>query len=157
MNSEPLPSLATAIPHQHDAVLLSEILHADGDRLTAVAMVRSGTAFGDAAGDLPGWIGPEIMAQAVAAFSGCRSLRERGESAEIGLLLGIRDYSSATAEFRVGDRLQVEVVRSSEDEEGRGVFDCSITMDGAAIAAGTLTVFEPKDGSFLEAERMRDD
>ena len=151
-----MPSPAAAIPHQHDAVLLSEILHADSDRLIAVAVVRSGTAFSDAAGGLPGWIGPEIMAQAVAAFSGCRSLRERGAAAEIGLLLGIRDYSSTMAGFRVGNRLQIEVVRSSEDEEGRGVFDCSIVMDGAAIAAGTLTVFEPKDGSFLEAERMRD-
>jgi predicted hotdog family 3-hydroxylacyl-ACP dehydratase len=157
MTIAPLPSPAAAIPHKHHAVLLSEILLADGDRLTAVATVRSGTAFSDAAGNLPGWIGPEIMAQAVAAFSGCRSLRERGESAEIGLLLGIRDYSSSTAEFRVGDRLQIEVIRSSEDEEGRGVFDCSIAMDGAAIAAGTLTVFEPKDGAFIEAERMRDD
>jgi len=157
MNSTPMPSPIAAIPHKHDAVLLSEILRADGNRLTAVATVRSGTAFSDAAGNLPGWIGPEIMAQAVAAFSGCRSLRERGESAEIGLLLGIRDYSSTRAEFRVGDQLRIEVVRSSEDEEGRGVFDCSIAMDGVAVAAGTLTVFEPKDGSFLEAERMRDD
>ena len=157
MSLEPLPLPAEAIPHQHDAVLLSEILHADGDRVTAVATVRPGTAFSDATGNLPGWIGPEIMAQAVAAFSGCRSLRERGESAEIGLLLGIRDYESAVAEFRVGDQLRIEVVRSSEDEEGRGVFDCRVSMAGAVVAAGTLTVFEPKDGSFLEAERARDD
>ena len=157
MSIEPLPSPSAAIPHKHDAVLLDEILHADGTRVTAVATVRPGTAFSDAAGNLPGWVGPEIMAQAVAAFSGCRSLRERGESAEIGLLLGIRDYESAAAEFRVGDRLQIEVVRSSEDEEGRGVFDCSMTMAGAVVAAGTLTVFEPKDGSFLEAERARND
>lgn len=157
MSFDPLPSPAAAIPHQHDAVLLSEILHADGNRVTALATVRPGTAFSDAAGNLPGWVGPEIMAQAVAAFSGCRSLRERGESAEIGLLLGIRDYESAVAEFRVGDHLRIEVVRSSEDEEGRGVFDCSMSMAGAVVAAGTLTVFEPKDGSFLEAERARDD
>jgi len=157
MSIEPLPSPAAAIPHKHDAVLLDEIRHADGNRVTAVATVRPGTAFSDAAGNLPGWVGPEIMAQAVAAFSGCRSLRDRGESAEIGLLLGIRDYESAVAEFRIGDQLQIEVVRSSEDEEGRGVFDGSISMAGAVVASGTLTVFEPKDGSFLEAERARDD
>jgi predicted hotdog family 3-hydroxylacyl-ACP dehydratase len=157
MSIEPLPSPAAAIPHKHDAVLLGEILHADGNRVTAVATVRPGTAFSDSAGNLPGWVGPEIMAQAVAAFSGCRSLRDRGESAEIGLLLGIRDYESAVAEFRVGDQLQIEVVRSSEDEEGRGVFDGSISIGVAVVAAGTLTVFEPKDGSFLEAERARDD
>jgi len=157
MSIEPLPSPAAAIPHKDDAVLLDEIRHADGNRVTAVATVRPGTAFSDAAGNLPGWVGPEIMAQAVAVFSGCRSLRDRGESAEIGLLLGIRDYESAVAEFRIGDQLQIEVVRSSEDEEGRGVFDGSISMAGAVVASGTLTVFEPKDGSFLEAERARDD
>ena len=155
MSIEPLPSPAAAIPHKHDAVLLDEIRHADGNRVTAVATVRPGTAFSDAAGNLPGWVGPEIMAQAVAAFSGCRSLRDRGESAEIGLLLGIRDYESTVAEFHVGDQLQIEVVRSSEDEEGRGVFDCSMSMAGAVVAAGTLTVFEPRDGSFLDAERAR--
>ena len=157
MSIEPLPSPAAAIPHKDDAVLLDEIRHADGNRVTAVATVRPGTAFSDAAGNLPGWVGPEIMAQAVAVFSGCRSLRDRGESAEIGLLLGIRDYESAVAEFRIGDQLQIEVVRSSEDEEGRGVFDGSISMAGAVVASGTLTVFEPKDGSFLEAARARDD
>jgi len=155
LSTEPQPSPTTVIPHRYDAVLLSEVLHADGERVTAVATVRPGTAFSNAAGNLPGWIGPEIMAQAVAAFSGCRSLRERGKPAEIGLLLGIRDYESAVTEFRVGDQLQIEVVRSSEDEEGRGVFDCSMSMAGAVVAAGTLTVFEPRDGSFLDAERAR--
>lgn len=157
MSIEPLPSAVAAIPHKHDAVLLDEILHADADRVTAVATVRPGTSFSDAACNLPGWVGPEIMAQAVAAFSGCRSLRERGESAEIGLLLGIRDYESEVAEFRVGDELRIEALRSSEDEVGRGVFDCRIFMAGAVVAVGTLTVFEPKDGSFIEAERARDD
>jgi len=157
MSIEPMPAPATLIPHKRDAVLLDEILHADATRLTAAVTVRPGTAFSDAAGNLAGWIGPEIMAQAVAAFAGCRSLRERGETAEIGLLLGIRDYESGVAEFRAGDQLRIEVVRSSEDEEGRGVFDGSISIAGTVVAAGTLTVFEPKDGSFLEAERARNE
>jgi predicted hotdog family 3-hydroxylacyl-ACP dehydratase len=157
MTIKPLPAAAEAIPHKHAAVLLDEILHADANRVTAVATVRPGSAFSDAAGNLPGWVGPEIMAQAVAAFSGCRSLRERGESPEVGLLLGIRDYESVATEFRVGDQLRIEVSRSFEDEQGRGVFDCSIATAGSVVAAGTLTVFEPKDGAFLEAERSRND
>jgi hypothetical protein len=32
-----------------------------------------------------------------------------------------------------------------------------MSMAGAVVAAGTLTVFEPRDGSFLEAERARND
>jgi predicted hotdog family 3-hydroxylacyl-ACP dehydratase len=152
-----LPTPAEVIPHQRDAVLLDAILHADEERVTASLTVRPGTAFSDENGNLPGWVGPEIMAQAVAAFAGCRSLRRRGETAEIGLLLGIRDYTSTVALFAGGEQLMVDGVRSSEDEQGRGVFDCRILRAGVVVAAGTLTVFEPTDGSFLEAERNRND
>jgi predicted hotdog family 3-hydroxylacyl-ACP dehydratase len=152
-----LPTPAEVIPHQHDAVLLDAILHADEERVTASLTVRAGTAFSDENGNLPGWVGPEIMAEAIAAFAGCRSMRARGETAEIGLLLGIRDYTSTVAEFAAGERLTVDAVRSSEDEEGRGVFDCRILRAGAVVAAGTLTVFQPTDGSFLDAERKRND
>jgi predicted hotdog family 3-hydroxylacyl-ACP dehydratase len=152
-----MPAAVAVIPHQNDAVLLDAILHADEDHVTATVTVRPGTAFSDDDGNLPGWVGPEIMAQAVAAFAGCRSLRRRGETAEIGLLLGIRDYMSAVVLFADGEQLVVDGVRSSEDEQGRGVFDCRILRDGVVVAAGTLTVFEPTDGSFLEAERNRND
>jgi predicted hotdog family 3-hydroxylacyl-ACP dehydratase len=147
---------AELVPHRENAALLEEILYADDDRLTAGLVVRRDTAFSDACGNLPAWVGPEVMAQAIAALAGRRSLRERGRPAAIGLLLGIRSYS-ARGEFLAGDSLQVDVVKSSEDERGMAVFDGRISVAGAVVASGVLTVFQPPDDSFLEAESARDD
>jgi predicted hotdog family 3-hydroxylacyl-ACP dehydratase len=157
MSGVAIPAPFALIPHRHDALLLDEVLRVDESGLSAALTIRSGTAFSEADGSLPAWIGPEIMAEAIAAFAGWRSLQSRGEPAEIGLLLGIRDYSSAAQPFRAGELMQVHVVRSSEDEEGRGVFDCRISLAGDDVAAGTLTVYQPTDGSFLAAQRDRDD
>jgi predicted hotdog family 3-hydroxylacyl-ACP dehydratase len=152
-----LPRPAELLPHRHDAVLLDEITLAEDDRLTASLVVRPGTAFSDAGGNLPGWVGPEIMAEAISALSSYRSVNRHGHAAGIGLLLGVRGYVATAGEFRAGERLDVEVVESSEDEEGRAVFDGKIRRDGHVVASGTLTVFQPADDSFLDRECARDD
>jgi predicted hotdog family 3-hydroxylacyl-ACP dehydratase len=152
-----LPAPVALLPHKGDAVLLDEIHDVDEHRLEASLVVRPGTAFSDDSGCLPGWIGPEIMAQAIAALSGHRSLAIHGRPAAIGLLLGVRSYETSVPAFRPGDSLVVEVIESSEDEEGRAVFDCRIHRAGQVIASGTLTVFQPADNSFIERECMRDE
>jgi len=152
-----LPDPATLLPHQGDAVLLDEIASLAEDRLVARLTVRPGTAFSDGSGNLPGWVGPEIMAQAIAALAGERSLRAHGAPAEIGLLLGIRGFSCAAGQYKIGEHLQVEVVRSSEDVDGRAVFDATLARSGEVVAVATLTVFEPRDDSFLEEETARND
>jgi predicted hotdog family 3-hydroxylacyl-ACP dehydratase len=157
MTTTTLPAPPAVVPHRGRALLLDALLHADEDRLTALVEVHPGSDFSAPDGSLPGWVGAEIMAEAIAAFAGCRSLRLKGRTADIGLLLGIRDYRSVVTSFVPGERLTVEVVRSSEDEAGRGVFDCRILCAGRAVATGMLTVFQPPDESFLAAERARDD
>ena len=109
--------------HRKDALLLDEILHADDGRLEARLVVRPGTSFSDSFGNLPAWVGPEVMAQAISALSGWRSLRARGHLPAIGLLLGIRSYAAPAGDFLCGETLDVEVIESSEDEEGMAVFD----------------------------------
>jgi predicted hotdog family 3-hydroxylacyl-ACP dehydratase len=151
------PAPAELIPHRGDAILLDEILAVGDDRLEARLLVRPGTAFSEPSGDLPGWAGPEIMAQAIAALSGHRWQRTRGGAAPIGLLLGVRSYDAVEADFRRGDTLQVEVIESTENEDGRAVFDGWIRRGGEVIASGTLTVFQPPDDSFLEAELVQHD
>jgi len=150
-----LPHPATLVSHVGDAVLLDEIRSIGEQRLEAGLVVRPGTAFSDEAGCLPGWVGPEIMAQAIAALSGHRSLVKHGRRAAIGLLLGVRSYETSLPEFRPGESLTVDVVESSADEEGRAVFDCRICRGGQPVASGALTVFQPEDDSFIERERVR--
>lgn len=157
MTHASLPRPAELLPHRHDAVLLDVVTGAADHRLTASLVVRPGTAFSDASGNLPGWIGPEIMAEAISALSGYRSLKAHGHAAGIGLLLGVRGYTATAGEFRPGEQLDVEVIESSVDEEGRAVFDGIIRRGGQVVASGTLTVFQPEDDSFLDRECARDD
>jgi predicted hotdog family 3-hydroxylacyl-ACP dehydratase len=148
---------AAQVPHQFDALLLDEVTRVSEHALEARMVVRSGTAFSDELGNLPAWVGPEIMAQAVSALAGHRSHSQSGRPAAIGLLLGIRSYFAPHGEFRCGEELRVSVDESSEDA-GWAVFHCSISgLSGQVIASGTLTVFQPPDDSFLDAECARDD
>jgi predicted hotdog family 3-hydroxylacyl-ACP dehydratase len=150
-----LPAPAALVPHKGDAVLLDEIRSISEHRLEAGLMIRPDSAFSDESGSLPGWVGPEIMAQAIAALAGYRSLAANGRPAPIGLLLGVRSYETSVPEFRAGDALAVEVIESSQDEEGRAVFDCRIRQAARVLASGTLTVFQPVDDSFIEQECRR--
>ena len=135
--------LAELVPHEGAALLLDRIESADARSLTASLTVRPGTAFSHEDGSLAGWAGPEIMAQAVSAFSTLTSSRN-GRPA-VGLLLGARAYRSRLATFAAGARLEVDITESTRDEEGGGVFDCRIRIGVEVVADGRLTVFEPVD------------
>ncbi len=145
------------VPHCLDALLLDEVTRFAADALEARLVVRPDSAFSDEFGNLPAWAGPEIMAQAVSALAGYRSLERSGKPAAIGLLLGIRNYTSPHGDFRCGDELRVSVTQSSE-ESGWAVFDCTISAAaGEQLAAGTLTVLQPPDDRFIDAECARED
>lgn len=145
------------VPHRFDALLLEEVTKLAADALEARLVVRPDTAFSDELGNLPSWAGPEIMAQAISALAGHRSLAQTGRPAAIGLLLGIRSYQAPRGDFRRGEELRVSVTQSSE-EAGWAVFDCVICgAAGEQLASGTLTVFQPPDDSFIDAECARGD
>ena len=156
MNRPQSRHLADLTRHRGSAALLDAIRRDDDFSLEARVLVRPGTAYSDRFGHLPAWAGPELMAQAISALSGLRSLRARGQPAAIGLLLGVRSYRATVDEFRSGEVLDVEVIESSEDEDGMAVFDGTIRRAGEVIASGKLTVFQPPDDSFLEREFARD-
>jgi predicted hotdog family 3-hydroxylacyl-ACP dehydratase len=149
--------VSVPVPHRFDALLLDEVTRVATDALEARLVVRPDTAFSDESGNLPAWAGPEIMAQAISALAGHRSLERSGKPAAIGLLLGVRAYASPQGGFRCGDELRVSVTQSSE-EGGWAVFDCTISgAAGERLAGGTLTVLQPHDDTFLDAECARDD
>jgi predicted hotdog family 3-hydroxylacyl-ACP dehydratase len=151
VTTPPLPALERLVPHKGNAVLLDEVIRVDDAGLTAGFRVRAATSFSDENGNLPGWVGAEIMAQAVAAFAGYESHRDRGQPAELGLLLGVRNFRSVVDCYRLGQSLLVEVSPSSRDDDGTGVFDCNITYDNEILASGRLTVWQPRNADELLA------
>lgn len=133
--------LAELLPHAGDMILIDHVLDFDEEQIHTRLEVRPGGLFNRPDGSLPAWIGIELMAQSVAAYAGCRA-RQQGQAVELGFLLGTRKFQCNVEHFPVGSILQIHALRSLEDDNGMGVFECH--LDGPGITASArLNVFRP--------------
>ena len=136
---------APLIPHAGNAILLDALRETGrADQLAASFTVRAGTAFSDADGSLPGWVGVEILAQVIAAFASLRHGRP-GEPARLGLLLGVREYRCSRDRFPPGMRLDAQIVESMSDGQALGVFDGILRSGDVVIAQGILSTYRVRD------------
>jgi len=133
--------LAELLPHAGDMILIDRILSFDDEQIHTHATVKPGGLFNRDDGALPAWVGIELMAQSVAAFAGCHA-RRRGDAVELGFLLGTRKFECNVDCFPVGTELSIHGVRSLEDDNGMGVFECHIHAPGIHATA-RLNVFRP--------------
>lgn len=138
--------IAELLPHAGEMILLDAVIEAGDERIACRRIVRNDGLFEDAGG-LPAWAGVELMAQAIAAWAGCRG-KASGEPVRLGFLLGTRHYTCNVAGFAPGTGLVVEARREFSDEGGMGVFACRIEAPGV-LAEARLTVFSPPDASSL--------
>ena len=141
----PFPPVADVMPHRGPMMLLSSVLeHSEGHTVCAVE-VNAGSPFVAPDGTVPALVGVEYLAQGVAAHAGLRGWA-RGEPPRIGFLIGSRrlDFRSH-ADFRVGQRLIVEVVRAWGEEEF-AMFACRLVdaHSGAVVLEGHLNVVQPR-------------
>lgn len=133
--------LAELLPHAGDMILIDRVLAFDDEQIHTLATVKPGGLFSHDDGSLPAWVGIELMAQSVAAFAGCHA-RRRGNAVELGFLLGTRKFECNVDRFPAGAQLNIHGVRSLEDDNGMGVFECHIHAPGIHATA-RLNVFRP--------------
>lgn len=138
------------IPQRGGMRLIDRVLEVDAQRSVAELQVPADGLF-VRGGAVPAWIGIEYMAQTVSAWAGGRA-RRSGGGPRVGLLLGSRRYESRVAAFPAGARLRVEAVCELMGDNGLGVFDCRIHMDGTEVATARISVFDPPDGTVLGDE-----
>lgn len=129
------------IPHGPEAVIIDRLVSYEPERSTAVVEIGPGSAFVEK-GVVPGWVGIEYMAQAIAAHAGYEA-RKRGEHPRIGFLLGTRAYNCRIPGFPVGSTLRI-VVEPLYVEAGFGSFSCSIEMDGV-VADAIVNTYQPSE------------
>ena len=139
--------IAELIPHAGEMILLDALLEHGPEHVRCGLRVPTHGLFHDTDGALPAWAGVELMAQAIAAWAGCRA-KASGEPVRLGFLLGTRHYVCNVAAFAPGSALVVEARREFSDANGMGVFACRIEGDGIEATA-RLTVFSPPDASAL--------
>ena len=141
----PIEQVAPLLPHSGDMVLLDRISEFGEDFLTAETEIRSDNIL-IKHGKLATFAGIEIMAQGVAAWSGCLATLA-DEPVRLGYLLGTRKLHIHTQEIPVGSKLQIKIKMSIQDSTGFGVFDSQLIdlTSGKVILEGALNVFSPKD------------
>jgi predicted hotdog family 3-hydroxylacyl-ACP dehydratase len=140
--------IAELLPHAGDMILLDEVLHFTEEAVQTRLSVCPGGLFNQADGSLPAWVGIELMAQSVAAYAGCQA-RQAGVPVQLGFLLGTRNFQCNVERFPAGSELQIKALRSLQDDNGMGVFECQ--LDGPGIqAVARLNVFcPPQIASYL--------
>lgn len=141
----PIEQVAPLLPHSGDMVLLDRISDFGEDFLIAETEIRSDNIL-IKQGKLATFAGIEIMAQGVAAWSGCLATLA-DEPVRLGYLLGTRKLHIYTQEIPVGSKLQIKIKMSIQDNTGFGVFDSQLIdlTSGKIILEGALNVFSPKD------------
>jgi predicted hotdog family 3-hydroxylacyl-ACP dehydratase len=130
--------------------LLDRIVAVDAE--SAVAEVRvpvDGLFTHD--GQVPAWVGIEYMAQTISAWAAGRSQAQGGTGPKLGLLLGSRRFEAHCEGFPCGATLRIKARCEIMGDNGLGMFDCRVEMDGREVANARVSVFEPGDGfSFVQ-------
>lgn len=138
-----LIDIETAIPHSGPMSLLDHISHFEPGKLLAQVTLTNASSFAEDFG-VPGWIGIEYMAQAVAAYAG-REAQLEGRRIEIGFLVGSRRYQCLCDQFPLHQLLTIEVLETLRDPEGLSVYSCRILSDTTELASAKLNVYSPED------------
>lgn len=134
--------IAPFVPHRQAMCLLERLVSLDDGFLAAETCPGPDDPFATPRG-IPGWVGLEWLAQAVAAWAGVEAAR-RGEAPAVGFLVGSRRYSCPAGHFALGRRVRVEVTLDFRADNGLAEFHGRVLAPGGeTLAEGRLQVFEP--------------
>lgn len=134
--------IAEFVPQSQGMCLLDHIVAVDDDSLQADVTPSAYNIFATDAG-IPGWVGLEWLAQAVAAWAGWHA-RARHEPPAIGFLIGSKRFESLHEHLPIDRTYQVRIRLDFQADNGLGHFHGEIMDDGGArLAHGILTVFQP--------------
>ena len=146
----PLAPIESILPHRGTMLLLAGVESWDDECLAAVAHVNPAAWYADTRGNMPAWIGIELMAQAIAAHVGLLSARS-GQPARPGVLLGSRKYEAIVPAFEQGQPLRVEARELLRGAEGHGAYECTISAGGQRLANAIIKVYQPTNfQAFIE-------
>ena len=141
----PITEIAPLVPHSGEMILLDQIDEFGEDYLIAQTTITDKNILLQN-GKLATFSGIEIMAQGIAAWSGCIAV-QANQPVRLGYLLGTRKLHIYSQEIPIGSTLQIRIKMSIQDATGFGVFDCQLIdmQENKVILEGALNVFSPKE------------
>lgn len=140
----------SVLPHKDSMRLIDRVVAWAPESIVVEVDVPDSGLFSTPEG-VPAWVGVEYMAQAIAAWAGCRA-RQEGREPSIGFLLGTRRYTAHRPSFAAGSCLRVEANCELMGENGLGMFACRILAGDEELAVANVSVYEPLDAmAYLES------
>jgi len=139
-----LPPIEQILAHRGSMLLLDQLVSFSHESATAAYTPRPDAWYADEAGNMPGWIGLELMAQTVAAHVGLLKFEQKQPQKQ-GALLGTRRYVAHRPWVAAGTPLSIETTLVYRDSSGIGAYDCRLFSAETTLATATLTVYEPDD------------
>lgn len=144
------PAPETLLMHSGDMLLLDRITAFDAECTMTTYRPQAQAWYADQDGNMPAWMGIELMAQTIAAHVGLLK-QQQGLPPKQGVLLGTRRYHAHVPAFAADTLLEIKVSVAFRDDSGLGAYDCVINSATGVVAEATLKVYEPEDfQSFLQ-------
>lgn len=145
MPNQTLPPISDVLLHSGNMRLLDRAVCFDAESALAEYTPNADAWYADSEGNMPAWIGIELMAQAISLHAG---LLKQGDSTppKHGALLGTRSYTASTSAFSADMPLMILVKLAYRDTSGLGAYDCIIYASpnhDNILAKASLKVFEP--------------
>ena len=142
--------IAPYVPHRYGMCLLDTLLEVGDEHLHAEVTPRRDNLFAHTEG-IPGWVGLEWLAQAVAAWAGVQAIA-KGGTPRIGFLLGTRRYQCQTQHFAFDQLIRIEVELDFRADNGLGAFRGRLLdKHNQQLGSATINVFQPQSQEALEA------
>jgi predicted hotdog family 3-hydroxylacyl-ACP dehydratase len=140
------PPIEDIIAHRGNMLLIDRLVDFDAESCRAEYTPKAGAWYADADGNMPAWIGVELMAQTVAAYVGMQK-RNANQPPKQGVLLGSRSYKTEASVYAAGEALRMEARAVFRDDRGLGAFECQISRADKkeVLATAMLKVYEPDD------------
>jgi len=148
------PPVEELIPHRGTMLLIDRVIEFSDGIAVADYVPRQDAWYADASGNMPAWIGIELMAQTVAAHVALLRRRD-GMAPKMGALLGTRAYRSSATRFAAGGTLCIRAELVLSDPSGLGAYACCIEADGKPLASAVLKVYEPENFERFVEESKR--
>ncbi len=138
--------LITLVPHKDKMFLIDRITDYDSEawNIASETVVRESCLFYDkAASGMPNYVLFEFIAQTISALTGI-VVREHNLPVRMGFILSVSSLTFFVPVIRAGQTVSIRAERTGEAGNVY-TFVADITVDGAAIGSGKLTVLEVRE------------
>ena len=136
-------SLADYLPHASKIVAIDEVTDFEIGSIKTRSVIKEDNIFLKD-GEIKMYKAIEIIAQSLGIYDS--KFRElKGLKSGFGFLLGSRKFEIFIPCLKIGDEVVICASCSIQDENGFGVYDCELYVNGAIGVKASLNVISPND------------